>query len=177
MEMLSHPVSSPTADILIVGGGGSGGTIMGSGLDLGGGGAGGLIHLVGYLLSMDCIPQLLVVVRRVSSEPTRGENSSLSGNGFSYTAIGGGSGGGLYPASSGGSGGGAARMTAPGLGTPGQGITVVALLLIIMVGVVVVVVVRVLVHPPVVWVDLVPQYGMKYMLWVVCLQAVRVSWW
>ena len=121
MEMLSHPVSSATADILIVGGGGSGGTIAGSGLDLGGGGAGGLIHLVGVPVEYGLYTAIVGSGAVVSSEPTRGENSSLSGNGFSYTAIGGGSGGGLRAASSGGSGGGATRNTAPGLGTPGQG--------------------------------------------------------
>jgi hypothetical protein len=111
------PTQSLTADILTIAGGGGGGGEFG-----GGGGAGGLLYTSGA--SLTAVGYTVTVgaggAGTISSQAGNGTSSIFS----SYTAIGGGSGGGnsnTYAARTGGSGGGGSRGGSGAAGTSGQG--------------------------------------------------------
>ncbi|QWC96421.1 filamentous hemagglutinin N-terminal domain-containing protein, partial [Polynucleobacter paneuropaeus] len=107
----STQISSLSASLLLVAGGGSGGTYGG-----GGGGGGGIIYVSSFSLG---------TATSYSTTIGAGGINSNGGNtlfGSTYTAIGGGEGGGYNSAgNSGGAGGGGAFNSSGGAGTSGQG--------------------------------------------------------
>ncbi|MBT8562848.1 filamentous hemagglutinin N-terminal domain-containing protein [Polynucleobacter paneuropaeus] len=107
----STQISSLSASLLLVAGGGSGGTYGG-----GGGGGGGIIYVSSFSLG---------TATSYSTTIGAGGINSNGGNtlfGSTYTAIGGGKGGGYNSAgNSGGAGGGGAFNSSGGAGTSGQG--------------------------------------------------------